>query len=124
MPGEEALTPAPAAAVEMVSYAPNCLRYNYSTPQDRLAVFSEIYYPKGWKAWVETADGQSVELELIRADWTLRAALLPAGEGDVVMRFDPESYRIGAGVSRASSILLLLVVLLSLVGCIFPRKTH
>ena len=40
------------------------------------------------------------------------------------MRFDPESYRIGAGVSRASSILLLLVVLLSLVGCIFPRKTH
>ncbi len=116
--------PPALAAVEMVSYAPNCLRYNYSTPQDRLAVFSEIYYPKGWKAWVETADGQSVELELIRADWTLRAALLPAGEGDVVMRFDPESYRIGAGVSRASSILLLLVVLLSLVGCIFPRKTH
>ncbi len=123
-PSAGEIPPAPAAAVEMVSYAPNCLRYHYSTPQDRLAVFSEIYYPKGWKAWVETADGQSVELELIRADWTLRAALLPAGEGDVVMRFDPESYRIGAGVSRASSILLLLVVLLSLVGCIFPRKTH
>ncbi len=120
---QESAAAAPAA-VEMVSYAPNCLRYHYSTPQDRLAVFSEIYYPKGWKAWVETPDGQNVDLALGRADWTLRAAVLPAGEGDVVMRFDPESYRIGAGVSRASSILLLLVVLLSLVGCIFPRKTH
>lgn len=121
---QESAAAAPAA-VEMVSYAPNCLRYHYSTPQERLAVFSEIYYPKGWKAWVETADGQSVELELIRADWTLRAALLPAGEGDVVMRFDPESYRIGAAVSRASSALLLLVVLLSLAGCLWdPRKRH
>ena len=115
---------AASATIEMVSYAPNCVRYHYSTEEDRLAVFSEIYYPNGWKAWVETPDGQNVDLALGRADWTLRAAVLPAGEGDVVMRFDPESYRIGAGVSRASSALLLLVVLLSLAGCIFPRKTH
>ena len=111
-----------SAAIEMVSYAPNCVRYHYSAPEERLAVFSEIYYPKGWKAWVETPDGQRIDLALGRVDWTLRAAILPAGEGEVVMRFDPESYRIGAAISRASSILLLLVVLLSLTGCLLPMK--
>ena len=106
-------------AIRLVSYAPNCLRYHYRAASPRLAVFSEIYYPKGWKAWVETPQGQE-ELPLLRADWTLRAAALPEGEGDIVMRFDPEVYRTGAAISRASSGLLLLLVLLSLVGFCLP----
>ena len=106
-------------AIRLVSYAPNCLRYHYQAASPRLAVFSEIYYPKGWKAWVETPQGQT-ELPLLRADWTLRAAVLPEGEGDIVMRFDPEVYRTGAAISRASSGLLLLLVLLSLVGFCLP----
>ena len=106
-------------AIRLVSYAPNCLRYHYQAASPRLAVFSEIYYPKGWKAWVETPQGQE-ELPLLRADWTLRAAVLPEGEGDIVMRFDPEVYRTGAAISRASSGLLLLLVLLSLVGFCLP----
>ena len=118
-PGAEAVE---TTAIEMVSYAPNCLRYHYSTEVDRLAVFSEIYYPKGWKAWIERPGAENQPLELLRADWTLRAAVLPAGEGEVVMRFDPESYRLGAAVSRASSALLLLIVLLSLAGCLLPLK--
>jgi hypothetical protein len=97
--------------IGLTSYAPNELHYHYSAATDRLAVFSEIYYPNGWSASV---DGQP--LELLRADWTLRAALLPAGEHDVVMHFLPESYRIGARISTLSSILLLLLTLLSCIG--------
>ena len=110
-------------AIRLVSYAPNCLRYHYQAASPRLAVFSEIYYPKGWKAWVETPQGQT-ELPLLRADWTLRAAVLPEGEGDIVMRFDPEVYRTGAAISRASSGLLLLLVLLSLVGICLPTTVR
>ncbi|MBQ2171884.1 MAG: YfhO family protein [Bacteroidales bacterium] len=95
--------------IEMTSYAPNELHYKYSCATDRLAVFSEIYYPDGWHA---TVDGQP--LDLIRADWTLRAALLPAGEHEVVMTFLPDSYRTGAAVSRVTSILLILLVLASI----------
>ena len=97
--------------IGLTSYAPNELHYHYSAATDRLAVFSEIYYPNGWSASV---DGQP--LQLLRADWTLRAALLPAGEHDVVMHFLPESYRIGARISTLSSILLLLLTLLSCIG--------
>ena len=96
--------------IGLVSYAPNELQYHYSAAADRLAVFSEIYYPDGWTA---TVDGQP--LELLRADWTLRAALLPAGEHDVVMHFMPESYRIGARISTIASIALLLITLIGLI---------
>ena len=93
-------------SIEMTSYAPNELHYRYNAATERLAVFSEIFYPNGWHA---TVDGEPVDL--IRADWTLRAALLPAGEHEVVMTFLPDSYRIGAAVSRVSSIGLYLLIL-------------
>ncbi|MBQ9194794.1 MAG: YfhO family protein, partial [Bacteroidales bacterium] len=96
--------------ITLTSYAPNELHYKYNAASDRLAVFSEVYYPNGWHA---TVDGQP--LDLIRADWTLRAALLPAGSHEVVMTFLPDSYRQGATVSRIASVGLLLLLLLALI---------
>ena len=104
-------------AIILTSYAPNELKYHYSASADRLAVFSEIYYPDGWKAEV---DGKPVDV--VRADWTLRAAALPAGEHDVVMRFEPKSYVVGAGISRASSIALILLLLISVAGLFLPAR--
>ncbi len=115
-----AVTAAPADTADVIvltSYAPNELRYHYTASADRLAVFSEIYYPDGWKA---TVDGASVDV--LRADWTLRAAELPAGEHDLVMRFEPQSYRVGANISRASSIALILLLLLSIGGLFLPAR--
>ena len=104
--------------IGLTSYAPNELHYRYSAASDRLAVFSEIYYPDGWHA---TVDGQPVDL--VRADWTLRAALLPAGEHELVMTFLPSSYRIGARVSALASIgLLLLLLLVVFANCLKMRK--
>ena len=115
-----AVTAAPADTTDTIvltAYAPNELRYHYTASADRLAVFSEIYYPDGWKAKV---DGTPVDV--LRADWTLRAATLPAGEHDLVMRFEPDSYRIGANISRASSITLILLLLLSIGGLFLPAR--
>ena len=112
------------SSIALTHYAPNELRYSYSTDAKRAAIFSEIYYPKGWKAWIEpagaygqvknghyqpTADAR--EIELFRADWMLRGAILPEGEGQLIMRFEPESYQLGENVSRASSILLILLLI-------------
>jgi Predicted membrane protein len=114
------VTAAPADTTDtivMTSYAPNELHYHYTASTDRLAVFSEIYYPNGWRAKVDGAP-----VDIFRADWTLRAAQLPAGEHDLVMRFDPDSYRIGANVSRASSITLILLLLLSIASLFLPAR--
>lgn len=104
--------------IELTRYAPNELRYLYSAESERTAVFSEIYYPRGWKAFLE--DG--TEIPIFRADWTLRAARLPAGEHELTMRFDPESYTIGAGVSRSCSAVLILFLLLAVAGMVVPDK--
>ena len=121
--------------ITLTHYAPNELRYSYSTDAERPAIFSEIYYPKGWKAWIEpagsygqvrnghyqpTADG--CEIELFRANWMLRGAILPEGEGTIVMRFEPDSYQIGENISRASSIALILLLLASVAGMILSKK--
>ena len=114
------VTAAPADTADVITltaYAPNELRYHYTASADRLAVFSEIYYPDGWKA---QADGAPVDV--LRADWTLRAAQLPAGDHDLVMRFEPASYRTGANISRASSITLILLLLLSIAGLFLPAR--
>ena len=117
------------SSIELTHYAPNELRYSFSTDNERAAIFSEIYYPKGWKAWIEPAgtygevrDGRyrptalAKETSLFRANWMLRGAILPAGEGQLIMRFEPDSYRIGSNISTASSITLILLLLASIIG--------
>ena len=119
----------------LTHYAPNELRYSYTAGSNRPAVFSEIYYPEGWKAWVEPSgaygkviNGRYVPtekaepLELFRVNWILRAAVLPEGEGEIVMRFEPESYQVGANISRACSITLLVLLLIAIGGMAFTIK--
>jgi uncharacterized membrane protein YfhO len=74
-----------------------------STPQ--LAVFSEIYYPKGWKSFI---DGK--ETAHVQADYVLRAMVIPSGKHEIEFKFEPQSYYLGNKVSMASSILLLLAI--------------
>jgi len=92
--------------IMLTGYAPNRLNYQYNTTKDRVAVFSEVYYPAGWKA---TIDGKSAEI--FRADYILRALKLPLGSHQIEFVFAPESFRKGAIYSRISSGLLLLLLL-------------
>ena len=108
--------------IYMTSYAPNELHYHYRAASDRAAVFSEIYYPDGWTLKFSGDGAPQDGLKLFRADWTLRGAILPAGEYDLVMRFDPESYHVSSSISRASSILLILLILISAGGMFAMRK--
>ena len=112
--------PDPAQTVRLTSYAPNELRYRYSSPEAARMVFSEVYYPVGWKLTVEDT-GEELPIELEGS--LLRAAQVPAGEHTLVMRFDPPSYRTGEAVSRATSILLLLAALGAVLGAALRRKS-
>lgn len=105
---------APADSIWMTSYAPNELRYKSRSISENAVIFSEIYYPDGWTL---TIDGKPAPL--FRADWILRGAFIPAGEHEIVMRFEPRSYAVGENVSRASSIVLILLLVLSAAGAVF-----
>ncbi len=106
------ITPNPADNIRLTSYHPAKMAYEYSASQERLAVFSEIYYPesKGWKLYI---DGQPSD-GLLRANYLLRAARLPAGKHTVEMRFEPRSWSVGGMIALIASILLLVGFLAAL----------
>jgi hypothetical protein len=98
--------PARDGKIKLTSYSPNKLTYDYTASGDNLAVFSDIYYDKGWKAIV---DGK--EVPYIRVDYILRGMVLPAGNHSLEFRFEPKSYYIGQKISLiASSVVILLVL--------------
>lgn len=70
-----------------------------------MGVFSEIYFPWGWKA---TVDGQPAELA--RVNYVLRAMALPAGSHEVTMRFEPASVRTTSSVAYACVTLIYLLL--------------
>ena len=105
--------------VRLTGYAPNCLEYEYESPAERKLVFSEVWYPAGWKLRL---DGGDEELKMDLSDEVLRSAVVPAGRHTLEMRFEPASYARGAAVSRACSILLLLLALGSGLGMFMSRR--
>ena len=82
--------PQPSAEdnIVLTEYTPNRLSYSASVAHDRVAVFSEIYYPHGWHLYV---DGQEVKLG--RTNYVLRAAVIPAGEHTLKMEFVPDQLK-------------------------------
>lgn len=103
------------AFVNLLVYKPNYLKYSTQNSKPAIAVFSEIYYPKGWNAYV---DGTKVEH--FEANYTLRALQLPEGKHTVEFKFEPEVVKTGSLISLISNIGILLVTIL---GLYFGKKS-
>jgi hypothetical protein len=93
------------AAISMTKYKPNAVTYQSRSDADRLAVFSEVYYAHGWKAYV---DGEPAPH--FRASWILRGMVVPAGEHTVEFKFYPDGFYNAIKVARVSSAALLLAL--------------
>lgn len=90
--------------IELVSYQPDMLEYIYKAAGERLAVFSDIYYPAGWKCYIDGEGGDH-----FRTNYVLRGMILPAGNHRIRFEFRPSSYYTGNKISLASSILLIFI---------------
>jgi hypothetical protein len=90
--------------VQLVEYEPNQLTYQAQLSDEAFVVFSEVYYPKGWQV---TVNGE--EADHIRANYILRAMVLPAGNHTIEFTFRPQSYVVGNTVMLISSAIILLI---------------
>ncbi len=124
--GNYQLTDSIVPEITLEDYQPNKLTYRFRPalrqaqgPQDAnyLVVFSEIWTEKGWKMYV---DGQ--EQPLLRANYILRAALIPNGEHDIVMEYAPKAYKVGNTVSFVSSLIMVLGLIGALIYTFKPKK--
>ena len=104
-PGRDA-----AAQVTLAKYGLNEISYTSSNPREGLAVFSDIWYPYGWKAYV---DGK--ETPIIRADYVLRALRLPPGAHKIDFKFHPATFYTGNTLAGISSLLLYALLISAIV---------
>ena len=102
--------------IKLLTYAPNKLTYESNTKATQLAVFSEVFYDKGWNAYV---DGKLVPH--FRADYVLRAMLVPEGKHNIEFKFEPATVAKGQTIALASSA-TLYIGLLVILGMFFIKK--
>lgn len=100
--GDKVVPPAAGDTIYETGYKPDELTYRYRSQQGGLAVFSEIYFPWGWQV---TVDGKPVDMA--RVNYVLRAVNLPAGEHEVIFRFDPPSVHTTEAIAYVSLFLIL-----------------
>jgi hypothetical protein len=92
------------ASITLKEYKPNHLTYSTSNDNNGLAVFSEMYYPGDWKAYI---DGKPVDH--FKVNYVLRAMNIPRGRHTVEFRFEPKVIDIGSKITLASSILIFIL---------------
>lgn len=101
------------ATIELASYSPNKLVYNYKSTTPNIALFSEVFYAPGWRAVLHPSapdNAPAKELKIFRANYILRGLALPAGEGEIVFEFAPDSIIKGEMCSRIASWLLIALL--------------
>ena len=105
------------ARIFLTEYKPNVLKYKSKVSSPQIVVFSDIYYEKGWNAYI---DGK--ESPHFRANYVLRAMKIPVGEHEIEFKFEPQIVKTGNFVSLIGSVLFVLLIF----GGIFweYRKTN
>ena len=89
--------------VSLLRYKPNNLIYRYNSKEGGLCIFSEIFYDKGWSAYI---DGR--EVDYMRVDWLLRGMIVPAGSHTIEWRFRAPSFDLVEGVTLTFSLVILV----------------
>lgn len=103
--------------IKRTQYLPNKLTYESNSNVDRVAVFSEIYYPIGWKAYIDGA-----EAPIMQADYILRALSIPAGKHEIVFEFVSESHHKGVIVSTIASSLIIILIIVAIIVEVRKRR--
>ena len=94
-------------SIKLISHKPNNLKYESNNTKDGLAVFSELYYYKGWNAYI---DGKLTPH--LRINYALRALPIVKGNHTIEFKFEPEVVKTGSKITLGSSILFVILLLL------------
>ena len=108
---------ADGSSIKLTSYAPDVLTYKSQSSADGTVVFSEIFYPYGWKAYI---DGKPAEI--FRANYLLRAMNIPAGQHDIRMEFRPDSIRLGDRIAGLFIVIMYSIIWGLIAGTLVKRR--
>lgn len=95
-----------AASISLVSNKNDIINYRFNAGSNQFAVFSEIFYDAGWKAFI---DGK--ETPIVKVNYVLRGLPVPAGTHNIEFRFEPQGYYTGQKITLVATILMMLVLI-------------
>jgi hypothetical protein len=98
-----------AGSIQLVKNDNNIVTYRSNNPANEFAVFSEVYYEAGWKAFI---DGK--EAPIAKVNYVLRGLAIPSGNHEIVFRFEPEGFYKGKSITNVASVILVLLLLLGI----------
>ena len=99
----------PSDFIKLIEHRNNVLRYNVKLSHERLAVFSEMHYPKGWKAYLNDKP-----IHHYKVNYLLRGAVIPPGSYELIFKFEPDVIRRGSLFMASGWLIFLLTIGLTL----------
>ncbi len=115
-PGLKIDAPDSGASVKFEDYTIQSMKLHVNATGNNLLLLSEVYYPAGWRAYI---DGKPAEI--YRADYFLRAIVVPKGTHELELKFEPRMYALGKSLSLGSNALVLLM-LVGMLPAVLRRK--
>jgi hypothetical protein len=115
---EGQIQPADSTATATITkFDIHSIEYDVNAPGNNLLVLSEIYYPAGWKAYI---DGQ--ETKMYKTDYLFRSIVVPPGQHKVEMRFEPEAYASGKTISIGANVIVILGLIAGIGGTFMAKR--
>lgn len=94
------------ASIRLINNDNDVVTYESNAASDQLAVFSEVFYKHGWKAYIDDK-----ESSIVKVNYVLRGLMVPAGKHNIRFEFKPQSYYTGDALSIAASVVIWLLLL-------------
>ncbi|MBO9681482.1 MAG: YfhO family protein [Flavisolibacter sp.] len=106
-----------SATIKVTEYLNDKITYTSSSNTNQFAVFSEVYYPHGWNAYI---DGQKADY--IKVDYVLRGMSVPAGKHTIEFRFEPQSYKTANTLMLIATLLTFALLIAAIVFQFLKRR--
>ncbi len=94
-----------SATIKILSYHPEKLEYEYNSTEESNVAFSEVYYDKGWNAYI---DGELVNH--FRLNYIIRGLKVPSGNHKITFKFEPKTYETGKTLSMGFGAIIYLLI--------------
>jgi len=107
-----------SASIRVTEYLNDNIKYEFNGPTNQFAVFSEVYYPRGWNAYL---DGNKTEY--VKANYVLRGMSVPAGKHQIEFRFEPRSYALGNIITLIATLLAYALLAIAIFKEVRKKKT-